>query len=499
MEVTDTAMNDANTQLNGQKLDVSEKLTKVKHQGKVYTPDYLVKIILDRGHYCDETILKKHIIDPSAGDGQFMVEIVKRYCQEFRKSSDDLNTLKNELEKYIHAIEIDAEELRICEKRCSQTAEEFGVESVKWDFLNADTTTIDAYDGKMDYVVGNPPYVRIHNLRERATAVKEHLFCQNGMTDLYILFYEIGIKMLNKTGILAYISSSSFFTSLAGASMREYIYKNNLLVSICDLKHFQPFKASTYTAIVVLQKHNTYKNISYAEFNEETLMPIEIGELTPEDYWIDNKFYFADQKSLRFLRNVLECSDEYDFSVKNGYATLADKVFVGDFSFASRYIIPVVKASRGKATEAIYPYDMNGKLYSESELFEDANIKDYLLARKDMLVKRSNEKDSKKYWYAFGRSQGIIDTYKDKLSLNTLIKSKKDIKCLDCPPGTGVYSGLYVISETISLKKIKKILVSDNFCTFVSLLGKYKLGGCYTFSSKDVTAFLNYQLSKGEI
>ncbi|MEJ3568453.1 Eco57I restriction-modification methylase domain-containing protein [Ureaplasma parvum] len=63
----------------------------------------------------------------------------------------------------------------------------------------------------MDFVIGNPPYVRIHNLIKEPNLIKNYLFSNKGMTDLYIIFYEIGIKMLNKNGILCYITPSSFF------------------------------------------------------------------------------------------------------------------------------------------------------------------------------------------------------------------------------------------------------------------------------------------------
>ena len=56
----------------------------------------------------------------------------------------------------------------------------------------------------MDYVLGNPPYVRVHNLGDSFDLIKNFLFAQNGMTDLYIVFYEIGLRMLNKDGILGY-------------------------------------------------------------------------------------------------------------------------------------------------------------------------------------------------------------------------------------------------------------------------------------------------------
>ena len=56
-----------------------------------------------------------------------------------------------------------------------------------------------------------------------------------------------------------------------------------------------------------------------------------------------------------------------------------------------------------------------------------------------------------------------------------------------------VYSGLYIVSNSISTEQIQKVLVEDEFVRFVSLLGKYKSGGYYTFSSKDVKSFLDYK------
>lgn len=476
----------------------TDEFIKIKHRGKIYTPDYLVKIILDRAGYCGSGILKKHVIDNSCGDGQFMIYVVDRYCKEYLKKSGDVSGLKRDLELYIHAIDIDKGELEICKSRCDKVVFAYGIEGVEWDFINGNAIVIDKYDGKMDFVVGNPPYVRIHNLDEDVALIKNSAFCKNGMTDLYILFYEIGIQMLNKTGVLAYITPSSFFTSLAGREMRRYLIENNLLISVCNLKHFQAFNATTYTTIIVLGKNNCKEYVDYTEFDAESLSVVEVSSLSRDDYLIDEKFYFSDKNSLAFLRAVLECDSTHDFSIKNGYATLADKVFINDFNFKSKFIIPVVKASCAKWTTALYPYDKNGNLYGESELFKDENVKNYLLEKKATLVNRSNEKDAVKYWYAFGRSQAIGDTYRDKLALNTLLKTKKDIKLIEASSGTGVYSGLYVVSDTIPLHKIKDAIMSDDFCKYVAVLGKYRRGGYYTYSSKDVVRFLNYELSKEE-
>ena len=60
-----------------------------------------------------------------------------------------------------------------------------------------------SYDERMDYVVGNPPYVRVHNLTRHYEDVKRYSFAASGMTDMYLAFYELGLRMLNERGCCA--------------------------------------------------------------------------------------------------------------------------------------------------------------------------------------------------------------------------------------------------------------------------------------------------------
>ena len=130
---------------------------------------------------------------------------------------------------------------------------------------------------------------------------------------------------------------------------------------------------------------------------------------------------------------------------------------------------------------------------SEEEIKADKKMYSYLKDNEEKLLKRSNE--NKDNWYAYGRSQAIKDTYKDKVSINSLIRDENDIKFANAPVGTGVYGGLYLVSGTVPMKEIKKALKSREFANYVRLLGKYKSGGYYTFSSKDVKAYLDYKFA----
>lgn len=467
-----------------------------KAKGRVYTPEYIVNNILDMAHYIGENIFEKHVIDNSCGDGAFLCEIINRYCEFALKKGLTLDSLQMHLEKYIHGIEIEPVEHKKCLENINNVVKRYGIiTSISWDIICADALRVDKYNDKMDFVLGNPPYVRVHNLDDSFNMAKKYSFAQEGMTDLYIVFYEIGLKMLNKKGVLGYITPSSFFNSLAGNYMRKYFVQENLIEKLVDLKHFQAFNATTYTTIVILNKQHNSRELEYYQFDEKNLIPYYVETLIPDDYYISKNFYFSTKKNLLLLKKVFLNLGHCQIEVKNGYATLCDDVFIGSFNFSSQYIIPVIKASRGEKKQIIYPYDKFGKLVSKSELEKDKKLYSYLLENKEKLLKRSTENKSDAYWYAFGRSQAINDTYKNKISINTLLRTSADLKIVFAPAGTGIYSGLYLIGTEKELAQIHILLKSEEFLTYISLLGKYKSGGYYTFSSKDIKAYLDYKLA----
>lgn len=472
-----------------------KSITTEKENGRVYTPKFIVDNILDLCSYYGPEILKKHVIDNSCGDGAFLCEIVRRYCEAAIEANMSATDLKKDLEEYIHGIELEYTEIQKCQLNVSAVAETFGIKNVNWAFICGDSLKVHDYDGRMDYVLGNPPYVRVHNLGESFDDIKNFHFSKSGMTDLFIVFYELGIRMLNDHGTLGYITPSSFYNSIAGAAMRKVFVNDNLLDQIVNLKHFQAFNATTYTTIVVLKKQRTKKTIDYYGYDGKNLIPYYIDTLTPEDFYIAGNFYFAKKEDLAILHKVFYNGGNCEIMVKNGYATLCDDVFIHDFNFDSEYIIPVIKASKGIKQRILFPYDKLGKLLPEAVLMRDKNLSSYLLANKEKLLKRSNDNDSSSHWYSFGRSQAINDTYHYKIAINSLLRDENDIKFTEAPEGVGVYSGLYILSGKIKYNEIEKALKTREFSTYIELLGKYKSGGYYTFSSKDLKKYMDYKFN----
>lgn len=465
----------------------------VKNHGRVYTPNHIVNLILNFGGYSTAKILQKHIIDNSCGDGAFLVEIVNLYCSCFLQQNSDLSILKYELETYIHGIELDKTECEKCKTNLDKVAEKFRINSVKWNILNADTLTVDNFNEKMDFVFGNPPYVRVHNLESNYDAVKKFKFAEDGMTDLFIVFFEIGFKMLAKNGTMCLITPSSWLSSLAGENLRKYVFTHHNLSGVIDLGHYQPFEATTYTLISRFSKSQCFNKIEYFNFDDNILDKCFQDSIPYDNIKIGRNFYLSKNENLELLRKIKTTYSYPYVSVKNGFATLADKVFIGDFDFSDG-TIKILKASTGKWSKCIYPYDNNGKPLEQSGFMKNKDAYEYLLQHQDKLAKGRDIKENK-YWYLFGRTQALKDVSKTKYAINTILKDMKSIKLEIVPEGCGIYSGLYILTN-IEFELISQLVYSEDFITYIRLLKNYKSGGYYTYASKDLEQYLNYKLTE---
>lgn len=466
----------------------------IKHTGQVFTPDFIVKTILDEAGYKGTGILRRHCIDNSCGDGAFLCEIVRRYLRAYRDSHGTLDGASAELHKFIHGIEIDKCAVEMCAANIASVLAEFGMTGAGIDLRHGDTLDIHDYDGRMDFVVGNPPYVRVHNLDKNFDKVKRFTFAAGGMTDLYLVFFEIGLNMLRDGGRLCYITPSSWTNSLAGTALRSHIMEKRDLVSVIDLGHFQPFKVTTYTMISLFCKDAGHDNFSYSTYDESKLSKRHVCDIPLESACIDGKFYLAENDTLTSLRQIFTAPCRRRSVVKNGFATLADKVFISeDFPFR-QFTIPVIKASTGRWYKAFFPYTREGQPLSRDRIFTHEHVAAYLESCRELLLKDSDETDRPE-WYLYGRTQALKDVYTDKFAINTTIKDTSSIKLNHVPAGSGIYSGLYIITDA-DYSVISDILRSPGFINYVASLKKYKSGGYYTFSSRDLELYLNHKLSQ---
>lgn len=466
----------------------------IKNTGQVFTPKYLVNLILDEIGYQGSGILKKHCIDNSCGNGAFLSEIITRYIKAYKTMYGNVDDVVSDIRKYIHGIEIDPIVYNNCISNLKSVCHDHNINCEQFDILNCDTLSTSIFDGKMDFVVGNPPYVRVHNLVNSYKSVKTFSFANEGMTDLYLVFFEKGFRMLKEYGKLCYITPGSWLNSVAGNVMRNYIRKNQNLISIIDLEHFQAFNATTYTIISLFEKGARNNTFAYNVFSPESLNKKYITSLSFNEVDINSCFYLSDHTALANLKQILTAKVPKYAKVKNGFATLADKIFVSsEFPF-SELTIPIIKASTGKWYKAFYPYDQKGKPLSKETVFSIKSVSNYLNSHKQELLKYKPEAKNP-YWYLYGRTQALKDVYFNKLSINTTIKDINSIKINFVSAGAGLYSGLYITS-IVEFDIIKQIILTDNFINYIASLKKYKSGGYYTYNSKDLESYLNYEIKK---
>jgi len=65
------------------------KISEKKLKGIVYTPQWIVGLILDNLDYKND-IYEKKIIDPACGDGAFLREVLIRFIEDAQKAKNKI-------------------------------------------------------------------------------------------------------------------------------------------------------------------------------------------------------------------------------------------------------------------------------------------------------------------------------------------------------------------------------------------------------------------------
>ena len=473
-----------------------------KTAGSFYTPASIAEAIVDIAGYKGASITGKRVIDPACGDGALLAPICCRLIQACRDAGVAESQIPLMLADYIYAYELDETEMAKAKIRVVEEAASLGVSLTLDQLVNFHIG--DAFDlygdgiGSFDYVIGNPPYVRIHNLETKPCSRYVE-----GMCDLYYGFFDLGQQLLSPHGTLCFIAPSSWFTAKAGRLMREDLKERSVISAVCDFGHFEVFApyAMTYTAIVKIEASPSstvalygYEDLGGGE--NGAVGEVRVSKRNTVDQkrvWVNGLFMPG---SPEWMESALNASG--DVRVLNGYATNLDQVFMSSKPrFAgSPYEHKCVKASRCDKRYMVYPYDKDGDLVPFDEIRNtSADVADLLENNKDRLLSRTQV--SSERWWCFARSQGIADTFHDKVAMQSLVKPGVPVKVASAPAGTGVYGGVYVLG--MNENDVEKAVNSDEFFAYAAALRKYKNGGYYALGGKDIEHFLNWwQVRKNE-
>lgn len=168
-----------------------------------------------------------------------------------------------------------------------------------FDFQTAPCSWFDAWwmfgvkDG-FDIVIGNPPYVQLQKdggkLAKLYQPYQYDTFERTG--DIYSLFYERGVQLLNDKGILCYITSNKWMRANYGASTRKFFAEKTHPLLLIDFGNVQVFDTATVdTNILILQnkpkanKHESKDAIAVRINND-----FKIEDQSLQDYVISNGY-----------------------------------------------------------------------------------------------------------------------------------------------------------------------------------------------------------------
>lgn len=345
-------------------------------------------------------------------------------------------------------------------------------------------------------------------------------YIDNPNGDLFCLFTEAGLELLNDTGEMIYIIPSSFNNIKSASKLRRYIYGNNLLKYYDEILDENLFnKALVYVSIYTFSKNKKDDAVFYTTVDESDIL-FKQAFLDIDDIYVDGNFIFSNKNVLSLMNEIRKCNKKY-IKVKNGLVTTKNTFFIKDEFDFNEYIIKVTKGNfgNGKVWEkCFYPYDENGKIIPYEELIKNENIKKYIEENKDELLSRPNI--SEETFYGFGKTQGLPDTYKEKISISKM--SNGSIHGIFSPSATHNLSNLYIISNSeysiseiitmlnrqinnmiytndIYVQKPQNLKFNDVFISMndiVKTIGKRRANGYYSIEGKPMENFLNYLIDK---
>jgi hypothetical protein len=106
-----------------------------------------------------------------------------------------------------------------------------------------------------DLVMGNPPYVNIANIQDEKTRkyYQTHYKTVKNKSDLYSIFIERGISLLNDGGCLGYIVSNSWLGTDSFSEFRKFLLENTRVMRLVKMPP-DVFEDATVTPVILILK-----------------------------------------------------------------------------------------------------------------------------------------------------------------------------------------------------------------------------------------------------
>ncbi|MEW5928846.1 MAG: Eco57I restriction-modification methylase domain-containing protein [Gemmatimonadota bacterium] len=464
--------------------------------GAVFTRPEIVELILDlAGYSVGRLRLAEHsVLEPSCGDGAFVTPIVSRLLESERSLHGAVPWDDPVLDLALRAVDISAAAIdRVRASVAAQldaagcppgrSAELVQAWLTRTDFLLHD------WERPFDFVVGNPPYVRIEDVPRNVLAEYRALYATVGdRADLYVAFLERGLGLLSPRGVLAFITANRFAKNLYGRKIRSLIAARYRVRFYLNLEHTQPFltDVSAYPAIVVLDHHRgrptragTLDSLGsevLAEVRAETLGRGEPRGKTVHEFpsWYPEGGPWTttcteEHGRLGALQSLspLERSAP-ETRVGIGVATGADRVFIlpgrDPVIEADRQIPMVMGADVSSQAVSwsghflVNPFAEDGALVPLSDY---PGLAAYLTAHADRLRRRHVARSREGAWYRTIDRVWPELQHRPKLLIPDIQKPDSTVVCLDTGEFYPHHNLYWITSATWDLRALQTLLRSS--------------------------------------
>jgi hypothetical protein len=177
--------------------------------------------------------------------------------------------------------------------------------------------------GGFDVLIGNPPYVTLQlGKRQESQENKILSYYETHFThsyeykiNLYALFIERSITLLNKQGLFSFIVPSTFYNTISFKPIRKYILESGTLNIIMDLR-YKVFTDAEIggSAVFIFAKEKNKKDAMLLTVNtEETFATPQLVEVATKDLLDDKDHNFVQSKGAKKItqkiveqKNVVE-------------------------------------------------------------------------------------------------------------------------------------------------------------------------------------------------
>lgn len=228
-------------------------------KGVVYTREWVVELLLDLAEYrSDSNLVDALAVEPAAGDGAFLGPMIERLLASCRSFGRPISDCRRSLIAYeLDAASADRACAFVIGKLTGSGVSKRDAEVLATGWVRTGDYLFEADSVEADFVIGNPPYVRLEDIPEETAAVyREAYSTMRGRADLYVAFFEAALSQLKENGVCAFICADRWMRNQYGAELRQLVtsaYSVDIVVEMHNADAFHE-EVDAYPAITVIRR-----------------------------------------------------------------------------------------------------------------------------------------------------------------------------------------------------------------------------------------------------